>query len=75
MVQKCLILLAFVSYEAVRLWWRGGNCGCSEFQKNLLHLFDSDPRLQNSNCARSNGLGAEGSATDTKTDTSFATRE
>jgi hypothetical protein len=24
---KCLILLTFVSYEAVRLWWWGGNCG------------------------------------------------
>lgn len=26
-VRKRLILLAFVSYEAVRLWWRGGSNG------------------------------------------------
>ena len=33
-MQKCLILLAFVSYEAVRLWWWGGNCGVVDFEKN-----------------------------------------
>jgi hypothetical protein len=32
-MQKCLILLAFVSYEAVRLWWWGGNCGVVSFGK------------------------------------------
>jgi len=32
-MQKCLILLAFVSYEAVRLWWWGGNCGVVGFGK------------------------------------------
>jgi hypothetical protein len=32
-VQECLILLAFVSYEAVRLWWWGGNCGVVDFEK------------------------------------------
>jgi hypothetical protein len=32
-MQKCLILLAFVSYEAVRLWWWGGNCGVVDFEK------------------------------------------
>jgi hypothetical protein len=31
--QKCLILLAFVSYEAVRLWWWGSNCGVVDFEK------------------------------------------
>ena len=30
-MQKCLILLAFVSYEAVRLWWWGGNGGVVDF--------------------------------------------
>jgi len=25
--------LAFVSYEAVRLWWWGGNCGVVDFEK------------------------------------------
>ena len=30
-VRKRLILLAFVSYEAVRLWWWGGNCGVVGF--------------------------------------------
>ena len=33
-VREHLILLAFVSYEAVRLWWWGGNCGVVSFQKN-----------------------------------------
>jgi hypothetical protein len=33
--QKCLILLAFVSYEAVRFWWWGGNCGVVDFEKIL----------------------------------------
>jgi hypothetical protein len=32
-VPKCLILLAFVSYEAVRLWWCGGNGGVVSFEK------------------------------------------
>ena len=32
-MQKYLILLAFVSYEAVRLWWWGGNCGVVDFEK------------------------------------------
>ena len=32
---KHLILLAFVSYEAVRLWWWGGNCGVVSFSKDL----------------------------------------
>ena len=32
-MQKCLILLAFVSYEAVRLWWWGGNRGVVDFEK------------------------------------------
>jgi hypothetical protein len=32
-MQKCLILLPFVSYEAVRLWWWGGNCGVVSFGK------------------------------------------
>ena len=32
-IQKCLILLVFVSYEAVRLWWWGGNCGVVDFEK------------------------------------------
>jgi hypothetical protein len=32
-MQKCLILLVFVSYEAVRLWWWGGNCGVVDFEK------------------------------------------
>jgi hypothetical protein len=34
-VRKCLILLAFVSYEAVRLWWWDGNCGVVDFEKIL----------------------------------------
>jgi hypothetical protein len=33
-VLKHLILLAFVSYEAVRLWWWGGNGGVVSFEKN-----------------------------------------
>ena len=32
-MQKCLILLPFVSYEAVRLWWWGGNDGVVDFEK------------------------------------------
>jgi len=32
-MRKHLILLAFVSYEAVRLWWWGGNCGVVSFGK------------------------------------------
>lgn len=32
-VRERLILLAFVSYEAVRLWWWGGNCGVLSFDK------------------------------------------
>ena len=32
-MKKHLILLAFVSYEAVRLWWWGGNCGVVDFEK------------------------------------------
>ena len=31
--RKRLILLAFVSYEAVRLWWRGGSNGVVDFEK------------------------------------------
>ena len=31
--RKHLILLAFVSYEAVRLWWWGGNYGVVSFGK------------------------------------------
>jgi len=30
--RKHLILFAFVSYEAVRLWWWGGNCGVVSFE-------------------------------------------
>jgi len=37
-VRKRLILLAFVSYEAVRLWWWGDNCGVVVFEKNPLNL-------------------------------------
>ncbi len=32
-MQKSLILLAFVSYEAVRLWWWGGNYVVVSFGK------------------------------------------
>ena len=32
-VRKRLILLAFVSYEAVRLWWWGGSRGVVSFGK------------------------------------------
>ena len=32
-VSKHLILLVFVSYELVRLWWWGGNCGVVSFEK------------------------------------------
>jgi hypothetical protein len=31
---KRLILLAFVSYEAVRLWWWGGSSGVVDFGKS-----------------------------------------
>jgi len=30
-----MILLAFVSYEAVHLWWLGGNCGVVGFEKTF----------------------------------------
>ena len=46
-VRKHLILLAFVSYEAVRLWWRGGNCGVVSFGKTP--SFCSIPTLASSN--------------------------
>ncbi len=42
-VRKHLILLAFVSYEAVRLWWWGGNCGVVSFGKTP--FFCSIPTL------------------------------
>ena len=45
-MQERLILLPFVSYEAVRLWWWGGGSGVVSFLKNSSPLFDSDPRLQ-----------------------------
>ena len=34
-MRKHLILLAFGSYEAVRLWWWGGNCGVVDFGETL----------------------------------------
>ena len=42
--QKCLILLPFVSYEAVRLLGQGGNGGVIDFGKNLKTLFESHHR-------------------------------
>jgi hypothetical protein len=42
-MRKHLILLAFVSYEAVRLWWWGGNCGVVSFGKTP--FFCSIPTL------------------------------
>jgi hypothetical protein len=42
-VRKRLILLAFVSYETVRLWWWGGNCGVVSFGK--IREFCSIPTL------------------------------
>ena len=33
-VPKCLVLLAFVSYEAVRLWWWRGTSGVMGFEKS-----------------------------------------
>jgi hypothetical protein len=35
-IHKCLILLVFVGYEAVRLWWWGGNYGVVDFEKTPL---------------------------------------
>ena len=46
LTQKRLILLAFVSYEAVRLWWWGGNCGVVSFGKTP--FFCSIPTLASS---------------------------
>lgn len=40
-MQKGLILLVFVSCEAVRLWWRGGNGGVVSSDK-LPNLFVLD---------------------------------
>ena len=42
-MRKHLILLTFVSYEAVRLWWWGGNCGVVSFGKTP--FFCSIPTL------------------------------
>jgi hypothetical protein len=54
-VRKHLILLEFVSYEAVRLWWWGGNCGVVSFGKTP--FFCSIPTLASN--AILGGGGAE----------------
>ena len=41
--RKRLILLEFVSYEAVRLWWWGGSNGVVDFEKTP--FFCSIPTL------------------------------
>jgi hypothetical protein len=41
--QKCLILLAFDGYEAVRLWWQGGSGRVVSFEKS--RCFRSIPTL------------------------------
>jgi hypothetical protein len=55
-VRKGLILLVFDSYEAVRLWWLGGNGGVVSFGKTP--FFCSIPTLASrSNRSCGNGLG------------------
>ena len=72
-VSKRLILLVFVSYEAVRLWWWGGNCGVVSFGKTP--FFCSSPTTGSIfNCMCSNGVGAVESKTDTKTVTPLVTQ-
>ena len=73
-MQKCLILLAFVSYEAVRLWWWGGNGGVVDFG-NIPWPRSIPTLASNSNCVCSIGLGGSGVQTDTKTDTNFPIRK
>ena len=71
--RKRLILLAFFSYEAVRLWWWGGNCGVVSFGKTP--FFCSSPTTGSIfNCMCSNGVGAVESKTDTKTVTPLVTQ-
>jgi len=48
-VRKHLILLVFISYEAVRLWWWGGNCGVVSFGKTS--FFCSIPTLASNQIA------------------------
>jgi hypothetical protein len=70
-MQKCLILLAFVSYEAVRLWWWGGNGGVVSFEK--IRYSCSSPTTGTKSkrlCAKV--FPGQGVVTDTKTDTNFA---
>jgi hypothetical protein len=68
--KNCLILLLFVSYEAVRLWWWGGSNGVMEFEKYSKAC--SIPILaSNSNCVCSKGFVVMESNADTKTDTSL----
>ena len=71
-MRKHLILLAFVSYEAVRLWWWGGNCGVVSFEKTP--FFCSIPTLASKSkrfCVKV--LPRQGAATGTKTGTRLLT--
>ena len=71
-MRKHLILLAFVSYEAVRLWWWGGNCGVVSFEKTP--FFCSIPTLASKSkrfCVKV--LHRQSATTGTKTGTNFLT--